>query len=265
MRTPIVFGIIASILPSSLAAEQPAAPSPRQAEPPAAKAEPAPVPPAIPEDIRKQFSEHLGKSMAFEIQYRFNQLSSENRKQVIDVDLVRKIFLDNISHPVDEKKLTEDEENIGKAYKEAYKAYSKAKSALFLKENAKKPNVILLNNGIQCTVTTDKDPAKNYRIEEATRVDVGDLDSEFPTHARMSSESVLEDSTYELSDESREFLKTVPEGTQWKVYIPASALDQSENDQFGRILVLTFRIEDETEQDDKDEPEGRDKDIEDEE
>lgn len=264
MRTTIVFGIIASILPSTLAAEQPAPPSPRQAEPPAAKAEPSPAPPSIPEDIRKQYSEFVGKALAFGLQQRFEHMADKTQQPLIDADLVRKTFMENIARPLDAENIQKEEEAIVKTYNEAYKAYSTAKAARFLKENAKKPGIILLENGMQCQVTTDKDPAKNYRIEEADSVDVGVPDSDFPTHSRMSSSGVL-DGFDELSDISRELLKELPEGTEWIVYVPASAMSEEFKADANAFLVLTFRMSKDSEHDDKDATDGRDEDIEDEE
>ncbi len=260
MRTSLVFGIIAATLPSAFAADQPSTPAPQPAERPAAKTEKKQAPPSIPDDIRKQYSAFAGKALAFAIQQRFKAMSSEKQKMLIDADIVKKAFMDNLAQPLDEESLKKEGDLITKAYEEAYKAYSKAKTALFFQENAKKPGVILLENGMQCEVTVDKDPANNYRIEEADNVEISTLHSDFAMRSRMSSSGVLEDFV-ELSEVSRELLKELPEGTKWIVYVPASALSETFREDDEQCLILTFDRELKT----RGEEDGRDEDIEDEE
>lgn len=264
MRTSLVFGIIAATLPSAFAADKPSTPAPQPEEQPAAKTEAPPTPPSIPDDIRKQYSEFVGKALAFGLQERFEHMAGKKQQPLIDADLVRKSFMENIARPLDAESIQKEEETIGKAYNEAYKAYAKAKAAQFLKANAKKPGVILLENGMQCEITVDKDPAKNYRIEEADSVDIGVPDSDFPTRSRISSSGVLEDFD-ELSDTSRELLKELPEGTKWIVYVPASAMSEEFKTDENTFLILTFRISGDSEHEDKGATDGRDEDIEDEE
>lgn len=254
MKTPLLFLLTAAMAAhaENLPAEDNSFPTPEQirtAREAAQKEHP------ISEQLIEQVNEGLGAYMGLLIADSFKTLST------IDVDLFQKAFDDewNNPAPVEERarELEKQMKPLSEKMRQLEKADMERREAAFLRENAKKPGVTVLKNGMQYTVKKSGSEDGNIFIDEAKRIECSTVTG---TLAYIRDGSIGEN---DLPSCVNEIMDELPDGEEWMFYIPRELLEEEKTitasplDTCG-IIVLTVKSGSKVDSEDADEDGGDD-------
>lgn len=192
----------------------------------------------ISEQLIEQVNEGFGAYTGVMIADMYKTLST------IDIDLFLKAFDDewNNPAPVEERAraLEKQMEPLIEKLRQLEKEDMAQQEAAFLRENAKKPGVKVLENGMQYVVKKNGGEDGNIFINEAERIECSTVTG---TLAYIHNGSIGED---DLPSCVNEIMDELPEGEEWVFYIPRELLEEKETitaflpDTCG-IIVLTVK------------------------
>ena len=221
---------------------------------------------------RQKYSELQGADMARDI------LLNKQRNEDMDIDpaLVQKTCCGHLDSPIDLASLQHEYRNVISRYKTIHIARQTERDKRFLKENAAKPGVVILGNGIQYTV--EKNPAgRNVPIIQSelvkrTSIDgtqlyySGKITQSFNSLGRIMPGTVFSPGKvtaeeYDMPGLLGTDIARVASGRKWIFYIPFERLSEQNrkdmkdawDDDCPAYIVHTFEADDNQSLADKDE------------
>lgn len=167
----------------------------------------------IPAALSRRFAESQGKLTAAFAQASFKEMAAKD----IDPALARAAFIAHIGKDIDAEALDHEYKETILRYDAIHKTRETARDKRFIEENAKKPGVTVLANGIQYTV--EKDPeGRNITIDKIQTAAL----------STISGNDTLHLNNFRVQDIFGDAADSLPPGKKWTAYIPFGVLDESE-------------------------------------
>ncbi len=167
----------------------------------------------LPADLCRRYGETQGALIAAGVR----SLLKEYPAADIAPAPARQAFLEHIGKNIDADALEKEYAHVILRYNAIHQAREKERDECFIKENAGKPETVVLGNGIQYTV--EKDPeGLNIGIDSVKQ-------------ARLSTISGSENlflNGFDLQEIFGDAAGDLPPGRKWTAYIPWSVLDESQ-------------------------------------
>lgn len=167
----------------------------------------------IPANLSRRYEENQGKLVAAFAQASFKEMAAKD----IDPALARAAFIAHIGKDIDAEALDREYKESILRYDAIHKTRETARDKRFIEENAKKPGVTVLSNGIQYAV--EKDPeGRNITIDKVQTAVL----------STISGHDTLNLNNFRAQDIFGDAADSLPRGKKWTACIPFGVLDESE-------------------------------------